>query len=365
MGGGDGALGGPDGAGSGDGGGGAGCDAAALNFAGDPRNCGRCGHDCLGGGCEAGACLPFIIWDAGGAWYVAVDDSGVYFTNDNLEKVQKLSKNGGPPSTITSAPQGVSGLLGIAIDTAFVYYTAINATDAAATGAIFEAPIAGGASQFVAQDQDNPINLIAQGGDGGTELFWINDNPDPDQVMQKVGNGAATMIGTGDPGSDLSIAVFGTELYLANDQVNGTLKRCTVPNCQSNAQQLLASDPNGIDGVVRTPTRLIWGLGVYPGNVTQTLLDGGSPEILGQGDIPHSFIADDSYVYWVSLGVHDIPTDSYDNGYVQRCPMVEGVAACGTGPEHIGGGYYYVHGLTQDSNSIYWVEGGNIWRFAK
>src|SRR6476659_4574484 len=27
----------------------------------DPANCGRCGHDCLGGGCDAGGCEPVVL----------------------------------------------------------------------------------------------------------------------------------------------------------------------------------------------------------------------------------------------------------------------------------------------------------------
>jgi hypothetical protein len=32
-----------------------------ANTATDPKNCGACGHDCLGGGCDGGACQPFPI----------------------------------------------------------------------------------------------------------------------------------------------------------------------------------------------------------------------------------------------------------------------------------------------------------------
>lgn len=35
---------------------------AALDT--DPKNCGRCDHDCLGGGCEAGACTPGVLLEA-------------------------------------------------------------------------------------------------------------------------------------------------------------------------------------------------------------------------------------------------------------------------------------------------------------
>jgi hypothetical protein len=36
----------------------AGC---AADLTADPRNCGRCGQDCLNGGCSGGQCLPFVL----------------------------------------------------------------------------------------------------------------------------------------------------------------------------------------------------------------------------------------------------------------------------------------------------------------
>src|SRR5262245_8002876 len=38
----------------------------AADTATDPRNCGRCGHDCLGGACEVGRCRPVVLASAAG-----------------------------------------------------------------------------------------------------------------------------------------------------------------------------------------------------------------------------------------------------------------------------------------------------------
>jgi len=40
---------------------GAGAAGCATRLLDDPANCGRCGHDCLGGGCAAGQCQPTVV----------------------------------------------------------------------------------------------------------------------------------------------------------------------------------------------------------------------------------------------------------------------------------------------------------------
>jgi hypothetical protein len=73
-------------------------DACAANVDEDPKNCGRCGHDCLGGGCSSGRCQPvsLVDWDlvddkctspeAGSCFTgtiasVVVDDTWAYFSD--------------------------------------------------------------------------------------------------------------------------------------------------------------------------------------------------------------------------------------------------------------------------------------------
>jgi len=50
-----------------------------------------------------------------------------------------------------------------------------------------------------------------------------------------------------------------------------------------------------------------------------------------------------------------------------RCPHTNGVVDCGAkGPETLSTTpQNYVHGLISDTDSIYWVETGTLWRLAK
>lgn len=57
-------------------------DAATCDgsFAADPKNCGRCGHDCFGGACDAGACEPAtLLAQSGLEATLATDGEQVFF----------------------------------------------------------------------------------------------------------------------------------------------------------------------------------------------------------------------------------------------------------------------------------------------
>lgn len=67
------------------------CTGDLLN---DPKHCGRCGHDCLGGGCKLGSCQPVRL--ASGltepAW-IAVDGTHVYVATSG--QISRVPKTGG------------------------------------------------------------------------------------------------------------------------------------------------------------------------------------------------------------------------------------------------------------------------------
>ena len=75
---------------------------------GDSKNCGTCGHDCLGGECNAGACQPVLVVDDETNFaprFMVEDETTLYFTNArsdepicNVAKVSKDSLDGSIPA---------------------------------------------------------------------------------------------------------------------------------------------------------------------------------------------------------------------------------------------------------------------------
>ena len=78
-------------------------DDCATDLSSDPRHCGACGHDCLGGGCKEGRCLPVVLATIEGATGLSLRDGELYVgTCDGSGKgdaFRKLTVDGGTPVT--------------------------------------------------------------------------------------------------------------------------------------------------------------------------------------------------------------------------------------------------------------------------
>jgi hypothetical protein len=62
---------------------------------GDPKNCGTCGHNCLGGYCNGNSCTPFMIGSAmiasdAAAPAIAADDASVYWVSQDPSSGQEI-----------------------------------------------------------------------------------------------------------------------------------------------------------------------------------------------------------------------------------------------------------------------------------
>jgi hypothetical protein len=63
------------------------CSEIHLNT--DSKNCGACGHDCMGGECSGGVCSPLVLVTglANEPWFVAADDAGNVYWSDTVPEV--------------------------------------------------------------------------------------------------------------------------------------------------------------------------------------------------------------------------------------------------------------------------------------
>ncbi len=81
-----------------------GCDARPDD---DPKNCGVCGHDCLGGECRSGKCQPVVMSEdagAGALQRMVISDEGIYLTGGNT--LHRLGLDGGAATTQYAPPSG-------------------------------------------------------------------------------------------------------------------------------------------------------------------------------------------------------------------------------------------------------------------
>lgn len=352
--------------GGGDGGGGDSATCVA-DLQTDAKNCGACGHDCIGGACANGQCKPVAFFTTDSPRYVQANATEIIFTDDKLDAVRAIDKTTNTVRTICTMPAG-SGVNELVIDATNAYFTFSQEADGNTVGGIAKCAIAAtnGAPTVIAPGQSYPGSLVLD----GTTLYWAtNGNPQP--IWQLVSGGSPKQITTGDPGATANLGAFSGFLYVANDVGNGTLKRCSTVPSGSCTLATIATDNDGIDAVYQLGENLLWGQGVYPATIYEGLPDGGGKNaVTGSGEIAHSFVADDKSFLWLNSGVRNSGTGDYDQGWVGRCPHTNGIVSCGTsGPENVTGKtMLFVRGLTKDGVAFYWVDSstnGGIWRLAR
>ena len=152
-----------------------GCDPVALACRCDPgidvmtdgRNCGVCGHSCLGGACAAGTCQPIeLVAGQNTASGIAVDAMNVYWVIavGSTGSVRKVAKAGGTFETLVpnqDQPRTVAS------DGTTVYF-------GGAMAQVRSVPVGGGgALNVAARNADSPVNQIVV---DSNYVWWAEHN---------------------------------------------------------------------------------------------------------------------------------------------------------------------------------------------
>ncbi len=331
---------------------------ANVNFQTDAKNCGTCGHDCLGGMCAGGTCQPSTV--STGQVYVSkiiATGTKVYWSRTpsggGTGAIIGADANGQNAAALFDAgTSGYCNSMTVGASDAFFYCTGhiyrcslpscnmvptaildiINVSDAAldavnarvyfsvyttynqqAGGFVGSVAIAGGAmARLTAVDQPSPTSITISGGN----VFWVN--------------GGTYLNDNGQLNGGVRSAPFGTNSTVTN----------------------VASDGAGMDysGIAVDGNNAYYG-GLRAVRTAPTV--GGIPTTyaatLGMGN-PTALIVDSSYVYWGEPNA---------NGGLYRCEK-----NC-TKPTPLVLNQHIVT-IAQDAKSIYWATAsGTISRLAK
>jgi len=188
----------------------------------DTDNCGSCGHSCLGGGCNAGACLPITLAsgaDVVGSIGLAVDATSVYWTNQNgaNSALNKIGKTGGTPSFVVSGT-AYSNLQDVATDgNGFVYWT-LKGT----SGSVERAVPTGMSLTTIASNQGNPDWIVSNG-----RTVFLTNQATNQVVSAPVDAGTVTptrLNNTNENGTvPAGIAIDSTNVYYVTKTAGGGL----------------------------------------------------------------------------------------------------------------------------------------------
>jgi hypothetical protein len=287
--------------------------ACSADLSTDPKNCGRCGHDCFGGACSGGRCEARVIGtDLGSVYGLAVSREAIYATS--FSRKQLFSCTAPCPNGLSPFASGRGELGEVAFDATSVYFTDWGA--GTTWGFIRKCllPNCTGGPIDVATGFLNPMRLLAL----ENRLYWTSD------YQTTLYSASVGHTGTAPPPLQtvpdtrdtwiIYIAVTRDRVFWSNlGQVNagtGAIRSCTLPDC-AGGPQTLAEGLNSPQRPTVANDTLLW---TSPNAIMQCALPGcigGAKQLLGNLVVPTALAVGGSRLYWTTPdGLYTCPLPS-------------------------------------------------------
>jgi hypothetical protein len=338
----------------------------------DKKNCGRCGHDCLGGACTAGRCEAIELGSIATAPLFEIVTAGPYvfvatrITRTNqVGGIWRIPKSGGAAEPYVNLPYATA----LAVIGETLYFGVDGAPGSGGTeaGGLYSCPLPGGSpctptliaaatnSQGMTVDQGK----VFYGDDVAGRGLMVYAPPAPPAVFR---NGAGF---AGD------YFVDGTDAFYTATTFSTPRRAKLVQIFADGGADDTASyqSDDAYAGVVRgSKTYLLFAaynrVGAPGGVVRRIPRAGGAPPCDYGGATnhrPYGVVADATRVYWTNMG--EGAAEPYTNGSLASCEL----STCCSTPEVMWTGDGQPTGLSADADALYFTTkiSGAVWKIAK
>jgi hypothetical protein len=314
----------------------------AADFKTDRANCGRCGHDCLGGDCSDGVCQPVTLAQNEmqlGA--IAVEGTTAYWVAGSDVHKCAVSGCGGVPTTVGSSTQRVSGLAVVSGHVAWLTGEVLFTGDvyACSTDGCGGSPLKLGTGT----SNSNPTSIAAD----TNVVYWSNEEAKGTIVSAPWGGGP-TSVFAGARTYPTKLAVDATSVYWVEDtSTSYQIIACPLGTC-AGGPRVVTTDM-GVSVLTSNGKSLVWQSN--SGIAACDLPACASPKILSPvGPSTPALALDDAFVYWVD-----------GSGLLKECAL----AGCGGNATSLASGQTGVYGITTDALAVYWTSAGRVLKVAK
>ncbi len=324
------------------------CDGAnneGFDLNGDPNNCGRCGHSCLGGACNAGVCQLSILADLGARQFqLKVVGDHIYSSDSGSfnRSIHRLRRDGS--SVEMGIGLALGGLRSFDEDGAFFYIWRNFSAEIFLTKCDPRTALASCSDGSEAAQLPLTLDRTTSGSSVvidriGHRVFWYNVADDNLYVSPTGSFNRVSLVGT-----------FTSDFIYANDALWGqdAINQSSVFRIPATGDfpSTVATEANA-GGFVANSTRLYWISGDHISFISMPFGNGAAPPNAFPGPLlPTALTVDDSNVYWVE----GTPTGDV----VKRCP----VAGCPAGgPVTLTAPIVEALGLAVDDRAVYIAAG--------
>ncbi len=308
-------------------------DASCGDTTSDPKNCGNCGHTCLGGTCESSHCTSVTIATLSPSeqpTYIVSNGADIFF-HSSLG-VRRVAKDGlSQPATLSSSVTG--GLRGLDRGGPWIY-------SADSTGSVYRTPTTGGAIEVLWSGSGTPETLTAL----GSYVYFAD--PKTDSIRRVIQTGGAVETVTTVLGQNAyALASQGQVLYWA--RLNGMLAKLDLsqptPSPAKFGDLLKTSSALHV-AIAASATRVYWSFegSASDSPVASSVAIGGGDQQPLTADPVWGLTTDNTYVYWSRSG----PSGS----------ITRRVQTNATAQEELVGSLTETRGIAVDPDAVYFAQ---------